>query len=309
MSANDVVELRTSGTTGTPKLYHAPRTRLRESARRTCEALGLTPGGTALLCLPDRYVAGLMMRVRAEVWPLTLVEVEPSRHPLANVDQHIHFAAMTPMQVAATAEVPDEWQRLCHIDHLLVGGAPIDEHLERLLLPCTGNVWQTYAMTETLSNVALRRLSGPDASPWYHPLPGCTVTLDDDARLVVSALTVDECAGKVVTNDLGELNTRDHRLFRPLGRADDIINSGGVKINPLVVEARLAGRLTCPYMVLGVPDPLLGQAVALVLPPGHADEAWRAIEGIDDHLLRPRVVIERDRLPTTPTGKPLRRLD
>lgn len=307
MPTEKLITLHTSGTTGAPKEYHARWSSLALSAQRTCQALQLQRGANALLCLPDHYIAGLMMRIRAQVWPLRLLEVTPSRHPLTTVSEHIHFAAMTPMQVTASLTNDTEAERLRSIDNLLIGGAPIDHDLADTLRSFTGNVWHTYAMTETLSNVALRSLAGPNASTWYDPLPGCHVSLDNESRIHLRCLTVEECNGELTTGDLGELHPTEPQRFRVLGRADDIINSGGVKINPLIVEELLRPHLHCPFLICGTPQPLLGQQVTLLVLTGHATEAHIAINAIDNHFLRPRKVVEVEQLPTTESGKPIRK--
>jgi O-succinylbenzoic acid--CoA ligase len=65
-------------------------------------------------------------------------------------------------------------------------------------------------MTETLSHIALRRLSGPDASDWYTPFPSVTVSLSDDSTLIINAPEV--CPELLITNDIAELSTSHSQL-------------------------------------------------------------------------------------------------
>lgn len=80
------VGVQTSGSTGTPKHMQVEKCRMEASARLTCSFLGLQRGDTALLCMPLQYIAGKMVVVRSLVWGLRLVTVQPSGHPLADVD-------------------------------------------------------------------------------------------------------------------------------------------------------------------------------------------------------------------------------
>ena len=172
------VRVKTSGSTGTPKPMLVEKCRMLASARRTNDFLGLKEDDTALLCMSLDYIAGKMMVVRAIERGLQLVSVEPTGHPLSN--QHfsslishfsfpLDFAAMVPMQVYNSLQVPEERERLMQIRHLIIGGGAIDEGLAASLKDFPNAVWSTYGMTETLSHIALRRLNGPDASEWYMP--------------------------------------------------------------------------------------------------------------------------------------------
>ena len=172
--------VHTSGSTGKPKPIWVEKKRMEASARITCDFLGLSPGDTALLCLPLDYIAGKMMVVRSQVRKLNLLAVPPSAHPLKNVaDRQIDFAAMVPNQVWKTLQVAEERQRLMRIRHIIIGGGSIDEQLAEQLRGFPNAVWSTYGMTETLSHIALRRLSGCDASQWYTPFPSVQLWLSD----------------------------------------------------------------------------------------------------------------------------------
>ena len=165
---SEFVEVKTSGSTGEPKRMMVEKRRMLNSARITCDFLGLKKGDTALLCMSTDYIAGKMMVVRSIERGLNLISVEPSGHPLAARENlEFSFAAMVPMQVYNSLQVPEEKERLMAIRHLIIGGGAIDEAMERELRNFPNAVWSTYGMTETLSHIALRRISGPDASDWY----------------------------------------------------------------------------------------------------------------------------------------------
>ena len=181
--------------------------RMINSARITCDFLGLKPGDTALLCMSLDYIAGKMMVVRAMERNLNLVAVEPSGHPMGEMlnkkysIDNIGFAAMVPMQVYNSLQVPEERERLMQIKNLIIGGGAIDDGMAEELRSFPNTVWSTYGMTETLSHIALRRLSGERASEWYEPFPGVRVSLNADRCLVIDAPEV--CEETLVTNDIG----------------------------------------------------------------------------------------------------------
>lgn len=157
----DRLLVHTSGSTGLPKPLWVEKRRMEASARITCRFLGLKAGDTALLCMPLDYIAGKMMVVRALTCELRLVSVEPTAHPMKDVSQPIDFAAMVPLQVARTLDDDLQRERLRQVRHLIIGGGAIDEQMAQVLATFPHAVWSTYGMTETLSHIALRRLSGP----------------------------------------------------------------------------------------------------------------------------------------------------
>ncbi|EGN57753.1 hypothetical protein PRBRB14_18640 [Hallella multisaccharivorax DSM 17128] len=168
------VTVRTSGSTGHPKPLRVEKSRMLASARTTCDYLQLQPGQTALLCMKMGYIAGKMMVVRSLERRLKLITVAPDGHPLATLvgQPAPHFAAMVPLQVYNSLQVAEERQMLRQITHLIIGGGSIDADMERQLRDFPNAVWSTYGMTETLSHIALRRISGPEASLWYTPMRG-----------------------------------------------------------------------------------------------------------------------------------------
>ena len=340
-NGSDRVLVHTSGSTGTPKPLWVEKRRMESSARTTCDFLGLQEGDTALLCLPLDYIAGKMMVVRALVRKLRLVSVEPSGHPLkppsypplggsisspipscssvGGGEGEIAFAAMVPMQVWNSLQVPEERERLRSIRHLIIGGGAIDETLAAKLKDFPNSVWSTYGMTETLSHIALRRLNGPEASDWYTPFDGVTVALNDEHCLVIDAPQV--CAERLVTNDIAEL-LPDGR-FRILGRRDNVVCSGGLKIQMEEVERLLRPYLPVPFMVTKKNDPALGEAVVLLYEDSptsgaRGETCISATNGLSEEELSsvcrrvlpdhwaPRHYVAVSHLPLTPTGKPAR---
>ena len=184
---------------------------------------------------------------------------------MADIDMPLRFAAMIPLQVYNTLQVPEERERLCQIDILIIGGGSIDHELETRIQELPICVYSTYGMTETLSHIALRRLNGPDASPYYTPFPSVKLSLSTDDTLIIDApLVTDET---LVTNDVAEL-LPDGR-FRILGRKDNIINSGGIKIQTEIVEEILRPIIPTNFAITSVPDPKFGEAMILLITTGN----------------------------------------
>ena len=301
------VEVKTSGSTGEPKRMLVEKRRMLNSARITCDFLGLKPGDTALLCMSTDYIAGKMMVVRSIERRLKLIEVPPSGHPLDNgpwsmVNGQLSFAAMVPMQVYNSLQVPEEKERLMAIRHLIIGGGAIDEEMEAELRSFPNAVWSTYGMTETLSHIALRRISGPEASEWYTPFPTVKLSTNDEGCLVIDAPEV--CAQTLVTNDIVELKP-DGR-FRIRGRKDNVICSGGIKIQIEEVEQALKKYVRVPYIISKRKDPKFGEIVVL-LTEGDTAQVQTICQQVLPKYHQPKLYLKIDKIPLTETGKPARK--
>lgn len=296
------VLVHTSGSTGEPKPMWVEKRRMESSARTTCDFLGLHRGDTALLCMPLDYIAGKMMVVRSLVCGLRLITVPPSGNPLAAVTEPLDFAAMVPMQVWNSLQVTEQRQRLMAIRHLIIGGGAIDEKLAAELRTLPNAVWSTYGMTETLSHIALRRLNGADATEWYTPFDGIALSVTTDDCLIIDAPAVHD--GLLTTNDIAEL-APDGR-FRILGRKDNVICSGGLKIQAEEVERLLSPHLHVPYIITKRKDEIFGEAVVL-LTEGDTSAAQVICQRMLPKYWQPRTYAHIDRIPQTPTGKPSRK--
>ena len=304
--ASPTMEVCTSGSTGTPKHIYIEKERMRASARMTCDFLGLRQGGTALLCMPLDYIAGKMMVVRALERGMELLSVEPGSHPLGSANMKgignppvIDLAAMVPLQVWNTLQVPEEREALCRIRHLIIGGGAISQALEQELRKLPINVWSSYGMTETLSHIALRRIT----EECYTPLPGITVSQDQDGCLIIDAPHL--CPERLFTNDIARF-TYD-KSFQIIGRRDNTICSGGIKIQIEEVEAWLHSIGYDDVMVTYQDDTALGQALVYLTTTAVNTDSLRL--HLPDHTPSakywlPKRVIKVASLPITPTGKP-----
>ena len=275
--------------------------RMEASAHITCRFLGLHEGETALLCLPLDYIAGKMMVVRAQTCQLHLISITPDGHPMATDYGLVDFAAMVPLQVWNSLQDPQQASRIRAIRHLIIGGGAVDANLAAALADFPNAVWSTYGMTETLSHIALRRLNGPERSDWYSPLEGVSVSVNADGCLVINAPAVHE--EPLVTNDLAEI---DGNRFRILGRKDNVICSGGIKIQIEEVEALLRPHLSMPFMITKIPDARLGQQMVLLTEDADREQVETICHKVLPRYWQPRRIVSVSHLPLTETGKPAR---
>jgi len=308
--------VHTSGSTGQPKPITLTRTQMETSSRLTGRALGLQPGDRALVCLPTRYIAGRMMLVRGFVLGLPMTVVEPSSNPLRQIADNaaFEFTALTPHQLhTMLSESPRAPSVLNHMRAILVGGGPVSTALHARIRTLAAPIYHTYGMTETVTHIALRRLNGPDASDAFTPLEGVQLDLDDRGCLTIRAPVT---RGRVLhTNDRVEL--RPDGSFVWLGRVDNVINSGGVKVQVEPVETALEqvlhilddGRHAERRFFVGpLPDARLGQRVAAILEGAplstQTEERIRkALAQTVDRYALPRTFVYLPQLVETPTGK------
>ena len=299
--SSETVRVHTSGSTGTPKELRVEKRRMMASAMLTVDFLGLQKGDTALLCMPLQYIAGKMVVVRSLVAGLNLLPVTPSGHPLKGLPEAPAFAALIPMQVFNSLQVPAEAALLRDIRQLIIGGGGIDVSLGETLRTFPHAVWSTYGMTETLSHIAMRRLNGPEASEWYTPFPGVSLSTSPEGTLVIQAPAVNP--DTLITNDIVEFDAQGR--FRILGRRDNTINTGGVKIQIEQVEDALRPHLPFPFVVTSVPDAKFGERIVLLVENTPADHPLisPAITTLPPYW-RPKQVFSVPQLPQTGTGKP-----
>lgn len=313
---NDNILVHTSGSTGKPKPMMANKQRMRNSARITCDFLGLRPHDTALLCMSLDYIAGKMMVVRSLERNLQLITIKPSGHPLSEESLpsdllkeigHIDFAAMVPMQVYNSLQVAEERERLTHIRHLIIGGGAIDEALGKELATLPNAVWSTYGMTETLSHIALRRLNGKEKNDWYTPFDSVGISLSEEGCLVIDAPLV--CEHPLLTNDIAEIKTSPlsgKPIFRIKGRKDNVICSGGIKIQIEEVEDALRKKLEQPFIIVKKKDEKFGEIGVLLTESNDLAHIKDICKVALPKYWVPRLFLHVDHLPMTETGKPKR---
>lgn len=294
LSDSDKVQVKSSGTTGKPKTIFLLKQHMINSALATGNYFALQPGQSTLLCLPTKYISGKMMIVRAMVLGLELHYTEPSSLPLDGLDSDYDFAAMVPLQVQNSIE------GIGTIKTLLVGGAKITSELANALVSKPTKIFETYGMTETATHIAVKKIA-PNVNA-FETLPDVTITKDSRDCLVITAprLGIHDMA----TNDLVEILDDNH--FKLLGRSDNIINSGGVKLIPEQIESKLSGLIPNPFFVTGVSDKALGAKMILVVE-GKTDtnsilQKIKTLKSLSKYEV-PKAIYKVDKFILTESGK------
>ena len=156
----------------------------------------------------------------------------------------------------------------------MVGGAVVSRKLKDKIQKCPSNIFETYGMTETVTHIAARRLNNFDRSPiskeeWHYFTAMTNVRISQDLRgcLVIDAPFVS--SKELITNDLVKIHSET--TFDWLGRIDNVINSGGVKIFPEQIESKLSEFMDQRYLIASEEDETLGQRVILVIEGGQHD--------------------------------------
>ncbi|MCU0399712.1 MAG: AMP-binding protein [Algoriphagus sp.] len=254
----------TSGSTGIPKQISISRQQMEASAKGTGNFFKTDSNSRLLCCLNPAYIAGKMMLVRAMVWNCEIRLVEPSSNPLSKVKGDLDFVAMVPLQVQASLEDEKSLQKLKSIQHLIIGGAPISSKLKANLVENGIKAWQTFGMTETVSHIALAEIGKEELL--YQVLPGVEVGQDHRGALRIKS----EMSGPdpIQTNDLIELRSASSFIWQ--GRVDFVVNSGGIKLFPELIEHKAEGVIEeifpgSSYFFIGEKDELLGEKLVLIL--------------------------------------------
>ncbi|WP_020527536.1 AMP-binding protein [Flexithrix dorotheae] len=312
MKGTDSFELMTSGSTGQPKKIKLFRKQLESSARLTIKTLQLSEKDHAFICLNTAYIAGIMMLIRSMEANMKMTVIEPTSRPFqyGEFNEEFTFTALVPMQVKLSINsTKSERRTLNKFKTIIIGGAPVDSFLKNELIELKPAIYGTYGMTETVSHIALKKLNGPDKEDCFHTLNEVKISTDKRGCLIINGpMTL----GKdVITNDLVEIIENDK--FNWIGRYDNVINSGGIKIQAEELEEKIQAILIkmgeeCRVIVLGVPDSLLGEKVCLFL---EKNDTYGEFRKVFKSILRaslgkfeiPKIIRFIDKFPETPTGK------
>jgi len=286
------IEMETSGSTGAPKTISISKQAMVDSALATGDFFNLQPGNKALQCLPVKYVAGKMMLVRAMILGLDLAFVAPSSHPLDHNEIDFDFVAMVPLQAQNSIS------QLKKVKKLIIGGAAVNKTLEKQLLKLPTKVYETYGMTETITHIAARKL-GEKA---FTVLPYVSVSFDDRNCLVIHAPRISPEV--IITNDIVELLDENQFIF--LGRMDNVINSGGIKLIPEQIEQKLVGKINQRFFIASKPDDEFGEKVVLVVESEKHELDDSIYESLDKYE-KPKEIIFIPKFLDTVTGKILRK--
>lgn len=285
------VPVQTSGSTGIPKVFEIEKSKMLNSARMTCNFLNLIEGDTALLCLPVEYISGKMMVVRALERKLKLSVATPSAKPVQNLDVTIDFCAMSPLQVENSLD------QIHFIKNLIIGGAQVSQSLKNKISQSLKDkntettVYETYGMSETLSHIALKQIY-PVSEEYFSVFKGIEIAWDERRCLKISAPALHPEI--LQTNDLVKL--KDDRHFKFLGRIDNVINSGGLKIHPEELESLLHSYIPREAAFLGLNDEKLGQKLVLVI---EGEQNKDLTSQLDEALKETEKTFSKNHLPKT----------
>ena len=301
------IKCTTSGSTGTPKTIGLPKKEMEASAWRTINFFGLKEGAVLYSCISPDYIGGKMMAIRALMLGFDdndsnchtrFLFEEPSNRPLARCSiARIDLLSVVPSQMhfilANKAIMPE-------FGAILVGGSPIPPALRRDIEESGLPAWESYGMTETSSHIALRRIKATPER--FRPLPGIATDIKDGClRIKIHGWQT------LVTNDIADIGPDG--AFNILGRKDNMIISGGKKINPEAVEDILSKVFDFEFAITSRPDEMWGEKVVR-----SADtEALTEKEIIEKCKLMlpahcvPKNIIRRS-LPHTDNGKISRKL-
>ncbi len=248
------IQVKTSGSTGMPKMIVLEKQHMVNSALATGRFFKLEAGNSALSCLSGAYIAGKMMLVRAMILGLELDWVEPTATPLLGSDKTYDFCAMVPLQLE------NSLGHINRIKTLIVGGVPLSRNLKGKTQNVNTEIYETYGMTESISHIALRKVNHGSID-YFKTLTNINVEEDERNCLVIKAPDLN--TSPIITNDI--VNLISDTAFEWLGRYDNVINSGGVKLIPEQIELKLASILKSRYFVAGIPDEKLGQKLILLI--------------------------------------------
>lgn len=255
LDGNDFITVKTSGSTGVPKEIKLQKKNIANSAEATVNYFDLKENTKALLCLSSEYIAGKMMLVRAMMAGWDLYTTAPEKNPLDKTERNFDFSAMVPYQVFHSLK------DLHKVKKLIIGGGAVSSELEQQLQQVSTSVFATYGMTETISHIAVRPINGKEKSAIFSALPKVDFSQTENGCLRIHASEISE--ENVVTNDVVELLSPTS--FKFIGRIDNVINTGGVKVHPEVIEEKLSLHIKQPFFIASEKDDALGERVILIV--------------------------------------------
>ena len=257
------INVKSTGTTGRPKQVRIDKQVMVNSSIFTGNFFNLTPGDKALHCLPANYIAGKMMLVRAMILGLELDLIEPTSKPAIDSDKEYDFAAMLPIQLQNSLHLVSSFK------NIIIGSVKASNKLIDDLQNLPVHVYETFGMTETATHIALRPLNNFDGGQKttalgksiFKTLPDISISQDDRGCLVIESGHLSK--QPIVTNDLVKLYSENE--FEWLGRFDNVINSGGVKIFPETIEEKLQGNIQQRFFIASEKDETFGEKIILIV--------------------------------------------
>lgn len=292
---NEYVVVQTSGSTGKPKQIKLKKEYMINSAIATGAFFDLKEKTTALLCMPTAYIAGKMMVVRAMVLGWSLDVISPTSNPFEKNDKSYDFSAVVPMQLYKSLPY------IYKVKKMIVGGGVVSSTYLQKIQELPTQIYATYGMTETITHIAVKKLNHitKEIEEKYKTLPGVNIETDIRGCLVINAPRIS--SEKVVTNDM--VTIYEANTFEWLGRYDHVINSGGIKLHPEKIEAKLERYISERFFVAGMSDELLGEKLVLVIEGKEQDVDIQIAKGTLERYEIPKTTYYIHKFVETPTGK------
>ena len=249
------ITIYSSGSTGTPKPFTFTYQQICTSALKTNNYFQITSSSHLVLPLHPRFVASKLMIARAYLAKAKLFIIEPKRELDFTGIPSIDLIAISPFQYIHSIS----GLATCQIKYLLIGGGSATNCNFSALSKQT-KVYESYGMTETLTHIALRELS-PTVHSAFTPLDGIHLSTNSQSEAIIDypELTTDP----IHTTDIIELNRSGDFIWK--GRSDFTINSGGIKIQPEVVEQMVSTRFSLNTMAVAIPDEVMGEKLSLAI--------------------------------------------
>ncbi len=293
----DYMTAQTSGSTGIPKTIKLSKKAMIESAMKTAQYFNLRKGTHALAALPYSFIAGKMMVIRALVLNWNFHLVPPKSNPLSDLEDELDFVAMTPHQLSTVLN-QNAW-KLGMVKQLLLGGAPVSQALMNQIQRLDTEIYLGYGMTETITHIAVKRINGQSENA-FSALDGVTFTQSDSGTLTIHANHLDEA---VHTTDVVKLIKPNQ--FEWLGRADNVINSGGIKIHPEILEQKINKLFDTAIIIGSRPSEVYGDEVILLIEgtAGNKDEIMETLSQYLSKLELPKAIFYIPSFNYTKTGK------
>jgi O-succinylbenzoic acid--CoA ligase len=293
---SDFINQQSSGSTGPPKLIEIPKWKMKASAEMTGTFFELERLNNSLLCISPNYIGGKMMIVRSILYNLELLVADISSNPIKDLNDTIDFAAMVPLQVDTILKESPE--KLDLIKYLIIGGAPVSLDIEEQLQNRKCQAYSTYGMTETVSHIALKELD--DKKTPFKAI-GETSFTEINGELIINSPQL-KIKG-LHTNDIVDLIDEHH--FHWKGRKDFVINSGGVKVHPEILEQKIKNEIKVKnFIISGLSDVTYGEKIILICEKSVFSKINKLVDNWPfDRYEKPKEVYVIDQLALTKAGK------
>lgn len=298
---SDIMEVKTSGSTGKAKTIPFTKDQMVASAQATAQYFDFSEKDPVLLALDMSYIAARMMVVRAFVSGLDLYYAKPSSDPFNNQEfPKLKFVPFVPFQLKSIFQSAKSLESLRNVSKILVGGGAVDPELAQLIQGEQNSYYASFGMAETLTHFAVKKINGPDKTSAFQTLEGVMIKQDENDCLQVMVPWIS--ADYISTRDIVKILDKNSFVWK--GRFDNLINSGGIKINPELIESKLAAQIPVPYFISALPDPLLGEKVVLFVESARIDQQWfRTFEQALEKYERPKEIHSIPYFFYTPSNK------